>query len=292
MTVKSQFRNRPELLIVFASFFFVAMSACVKAVSGRIPVYEILFARTFVSALILGFLMKTRNTGFRARNLPLMLTRSLAGFAAMSCNFYALGKLSFGDAAMLVSSFPVFATLFSFFLLGERPTKPLLALVALSWVGILLILKPDWSVWNRAGFIALLAAIFSGLVVVVIRQTHETDPSLRIAFYFTAICSVLAAPLMAYDFVIPTLQENLFLLGAGVAGTVGQIFMTQAYRLGDVSRLSPLSYTGVVLSFIAGLTFWNEIPTWGSLAGSGMIMLCCVLIARMEKAVEPGFSGS
>lgn len=283
MHAKSQFRNKPETLIITASFFFVAMSACVKSVSNHIPVYEILFARAFVSALLLGALMKARGTGFRAKNLPLMLVRSLAGFAAMSCNFYALGKLSFGDASMLVSTFPVFGTIFSFFLLGERPTKPLMGLIALSWTGIILILRPEWTIWNKAGLIALLAAVFSGLVIVVIRQTHETDPSLRIAFYFTAICSVLAAPLMGYHFVVPTTRETLLLLGSGLFGTGGQILMTRAYGLEDVSRLAPLSYTGVVLSFIAGLLLWNEIPTWGSMAGSGIVILSCVLISRLER---------
>lgn len=271
------------MLIVVASFFFVAMAACVKEVSGRMPVYETVFFRALISAVVLGLLMKARGTGFRAKNLPLMLTRSLSGFAAMSCNFYALGKLSFGDAAMLVNTFPVFGTIFSFFLLGERPTKPLLALIALSWAGILLILRPDWSFWNRAGLVALLAAVFSGLVIVVIRQTHETDPSLRIAFYFTAFCALISAPLMGVHFVMPDVREAALLFGSGIFGTGGQILMTRAYGLDNVSRLAPLSYTGVVLSFLAGLLFWNEIPAWGSIAGSGLVILSCVLIARLEK---------
>jgi drug/metabolite transporter (DMT)-like permease len=280
--MKSQFRNRPEWLIVAASFFFVAMAACVKEVS-RIPVYETVFFRAFVSALILGTLMKARKTAFRAKNLPLMLVRSLSGFAAMSCNFYALGHLPFGDACTLVNTFPVFGTIFSFFLLGERPTKPLLGLIALSWAGIFLILRPEWTFWNRAGLVALLAAVFSGLVIVVIRQTHETDPSLRIAFYFTAFCAILSAPLLGYRFVTPDLHESALLLGSGILGTGGQVLMTKAYGLENVSRLAPLSYAGVVLSFVAGAIFWREVPAWGSIAGSGIVILSCVLLARLEK---------
>ena len=281
--MKSQFRNRAEALIIAASFFFVAMAACIKEVSGRMPVYETVFFRAFVSAVILGGLMKARRTGFRAKNLPLMLTRSLSGFAAMSCNFYALGKLSFGDACTLVNTFPVFAALFSFLFLGERPTKALWVLIALSWAGIFMILRPQFHFLNFAGFVALLAAIFSAVVIVVIHQTHETDPSLRIAFYFTALCAFIAFPLMMQDFVPPDAREWALLLGAGILGTGGQILMTRAYGLSDVSRLAPLSYVAVVLSFVAGMIFWGEIPTPWSVAGSAVVILGCVLIARLEK---------
>ncbi|HSA60514.1 MAG TPA: DMT family transporter [bacterium] len=281
--MKSQFRNRAEALIIGASFFFVSMAACVKGVSGRMPVYETVFFRAFVSAVALGGLMKARGTGFRAKNLTLMLTRSLSGFAAMSCNFYALGKLSFGDACTLVNTFPVFAALFSFLFLGERPTRALWVLIALSWAGILMILRPQFHFLNFAGFIALLAAIFSAVVIVVIHQTHETDPSLRIAFYFTALCAFIAFPLMMQDYVPPNAREWALLLGAGVLGTGGQILMTHAYGLADVSRLAPLSYVAVVLSFVAGMLFWGEIPSLWSVAGSAVVILGCVLIARLGK---------
>lgn len=47
-----------------------------------------------------------------------------------------------------------------------------------------LILRPQLDFLNYAGFIALMASFFSAVVVVAIHQSHETDPSLRIAFYF------------------------------------------------------------------------------------------------------------
>jgi drug/metabolite transporter (DMT)-like permease len=212
-----------------------------------------------------------------------MLTRSLSGFAAMSCNFYALGKLSFGDACTLVNTFPVFAALFSFLFLGERPTKGLWALIALSWLGILLILRPQFHFLNFAGFVALLAAVFSAVVIVVIHQTHETDPSLRIAFYFTTLCAFISLPLMLQNYVAPDTREWALLAASGILGTGGQILMTKAYGLSGVSRLAPLSYTGVVLSFLAGVIFWGEIPAFWSVAGSAVVILCCVLIARLEK---------
>lgn len=266
-----------------AAFFFTGMAACIKAISSTIPLYEMVFFRSAISVLLLSLLMLRRGTSFRAKNLPLMVTRSLAGLIAMTCNFYALGHLAFGDVAMLVHTFPLFVALLSFLFLGERLTRSLLFWIFIAMLGIALILKPQLNFFNYAGWIALLASFFTAVVVVVVHQSSETDPSLRIAFYFTATCTLVGAAVMAQHFVLPNLQETLYLLGAGLLGTGGQIVMTRAYGMEDVSRLSPLAYVGVVLSFIVGILFWNEIPTLGSMIGSLIVILCCIQIARIEK---------
>ncbi len=278
-----QRRHNARFLIIAAVTCFTGMSASIKAVSAHIPLYESVFVRSAITAWILGALMHHRRIPFKAQNFPLLFTRALSGFLAMSCNFYVLGKLSFGDASMLVNTFPIFVAVLSVIFLGERPSRTLIAWILVAMTGIALILRPQFNFFNYAGFIALLAAVFSSIVVIVIRQSHETDPSLRIAFYFTAIAAFISAPLMLQQMVVPTTQECLLLGIAGLSGTGGQILMTRAYGLEDVSKLSPLSYFGVVLAFLLGVSFWGEIPTAWSIAGTAIVMAACIQIARLEK---------
>lgn len=281
--MRPRLRDNARFLILTAAFFFTSMAAAVKAVSPEIPLYEIVFFRSTISVVVLGILMCANRIPFRARNFPLLATRSLSGFLAMSCNFYALGHLTFGDTSMLVNTFPLFVALLSFLFLGERPTRTLLFWILVALIGIVLILRPQLNFLNYAGFIALMASFFSAVVVVAIHQSHETDPSLRIAFYFTASCTLISAPIMLQNFVLPTPRETAFLVLMGLMGTGGQIVMTKAYGLEEVSRLSPLAYFGVILSFLMGIIFWKEIPTAWSIAGSAVVMLCCIQIARLEK---------
>lgn len=277
--------DNPRVLVVAAAFFFTGMAACVKAVSPRIPVWEVIFFRSVITAAIIGALLAHRRISFRANNFSLLITRSLSGFLAMSCNFYALGHLSLGDAAMLVNTFPVFVAILSFVFLGERPSRRLLLWIVIAMVGIVLVLRPQLNFLNYAGFIALMAAVFSAIVVVAIHQSHETDPSLRIAFYFTATCTFISIPIMLQHFVTPASREWVFLIGSGLIGTGGQILMTRAYGMDEVSRLSPLAYVSVILSFIAGVVFWDEIPTHWSLVGSLVVIGACLVIAKMKKPI-------
>ena len=101
-----------------------------------------------------------------------------------------------------------------------------------------------------------------------------------------ATASLISFPLMLQDFVMPNGREWMFLIGAGLFGTFAQIWISRAYGLAEVSRLSPLSYISVVNAFILGIVLWDEISTWTTTLGAVIIMLCCIVIARIEKT-EP-----
>lgn len=287
MILKAKLRDNPRLLIVTAMVLYTAMSACVKAVSGRIPVSESIFFRASIAAFLIGVLAMSRGVSFKAGNVPLLVARSLSGLLAMSCNFYALGKMTLGDLSVLGNTFPIFVAVLSAVFLDEKLTRALIVWIAVALMGILILLRPDFHFFNVTGLIVLLGAFFSAIVVIVIHQSHETEPSLRIAFYFMMTCTIVSIPLMAQHYVIPTRLELLFLTGAGVFGTGGQILMTRAYGLEDVSRLAPLAYSGVVFSFLAGLLFWGEMPTLASMAGGFIVILACLRIFRLEKPLNP-----
>lgn len=263
--------------------FFTGMAACVKALAVHIPLYEMIFFRSGISALLLWILLRQRRIPVRATRMRLLLIRSLLGFIAMSCNFYALSHLPLGDAAILTNSFPIFVALLSFFLLDERPDRGLFLWITIALLGIALILKPQFNFFNYTGLLALLSSLLNGMVVIAIHISHETDPSPRIAFYFMAVCTLLATPPMLHHFVTPQGPEIWFLVGMGLFGAIGQILMTRAYGLEDVSRLAPLAYSGVIFSFLIGILFWEEIPTWSAGLGSLVVIVSCIRIAKREQ---------
>jgi len=282
-----RFWQNGPLLLIIATFFFTGMGACVKAAAAaNIPLFQIVFVRSIVSALILGVLLPCRRIPYRGKNQMMLISRALAGSLAIGCNFYGLGQLPFGDATVLLLTFPVFLVILSFFVLGERPTPRLILLITIAWIGIILVLRPQFGVFNWAGLIMLLAAVFSAFDVMTIHIAKRTDPALRIAFYLTAGASVFSLPFMLMDYVMPTGSGWLYLIGAGLFGTVAQILISQAYGLGEISRLSPISYLSVVNSFALGVIIWHEIPAWLSLGGALIIVVCCTFIIRLEKA-EP-----
>lgn len=270
-------------MIVLAAILFSCMAACIKAVSPRISVAESVFFRSLVPSIAFGFLMVRERLSFRTSHFPLLLTRSLLGLLAMSCKFYALGHLALGDTAILGSTFPIFVVLFASFFLSEKITGGLMFWILVALGGVGLILQPQFEFLNYAGLIALLSSALTALVVTVIHQLRQIEKATRIIFYFSVTCLLVSLPVMLQDFVWPDARELSFLLVAGGLATLGQFLITYAYGLEEISKLSPLSYAGILTSFILGIIFWHEVPTWEAIVGGLVVVLCCVRIIRMRK---------
>ncbi|HKY61871.1 MAG TPA: DMT family transporter [bacterium] len=261
------------LSMLLSALFFAVMGAFIKALGRDIPLFEITFFRAGVSALILGGVMLVRGIPLRGKNQRLLLIRALAGFAAMTLNFYALAQIPLGDAALLNQSSPIFVVLLSWYFLDERIPSLLMLLVLLSFVGILLVLRPSGNLFNAAGLAGLGGAVFAAGAYVAIRQLHQTDSFWTMAFYFMVVAALLSLPPMLHTWVMPNPGQTLLLIGSGLFGSLGQLFMTYAYKNDSASWVAPFSYAGVLFSFLFGIWFFGDSLDWVGGMGAGLTVL-------------------
>ena len=118
---------------------------------------------------------------------------SVAGLGAMSCFFYAIGKLRLADAVLLNFSLPLFIPLVARVGLGERFPPRLWRALGLGFVGLILILKPTPGLFDPAALVGLAAGMLGAVAQVTIRGLTSSEPTTRIVFYFAALSTLLAA---------------------------------------------------------------------------------------------------
>ncbi len=274
----------PRVLMLLASVSFAAMAACVKAVSPHIPLSELVFFRSTVSSLLIGALLLNRGHQLRANNYYMLSLRSIGGLMAMSCNFFALRHLNLGDATTLINTSPLWASLLAVAILKERMSVTLMILIIVGWLGIVLLIAPQFEVLNIPGTVALAGAFFIGINAILIQSSQQHDPALRVAFYFSFICALASLPALPFSFVMPDIKTLILLVSIGSLGALGQIFMTSSYGRGDISRLAPLGTISVVVAYILGILFWGEVPNGHTLLGAVVIVGACVAITRVRGA--------
>ena len=273
--------------MVLACFLFAIMGASVKFALKEVPIYQAVFFRSSISAIIIGSFIFFRKKSFFGNN-PLLLTgRGLAGFVALNLNFYAISKISLGDATILNQTSPLFVALFSALFLGEKLSKKVLCLSFLSFCGVALIIKPTFAHFHYASIAGLLGGMVASLAYIAISQLHESDSSFTMAFYFTAISTVLSAPFMIYKSVFPHPFVIICLIITGITGTFAQLLLTYAYKNEDASWVAPFSYVAVIFSFIFGMLLFNEIPDFYSIAGSALVIICCILLMQVRRIPHP-----
>lgn len=273
------------LLAVLASFTFSVMNALVKEASATLPAAEIVFFRSAIGTLLIYLLMRQAGVALSRQGVPMLLLRGVMGALYLVCYFYAIAHIPLADASILAHMSPFFVILFSALFLGERIPRAVYWLLLVVVLGALMIVKPfSYSSYSVYAVVGLLSAVFAAGASVAIRQLSARHHTYEIVFYFLAVATLVAIPLMWNDFVVPaTLREWGLLLAIGVVSLLGQVFLTRAFSHESATIVAVTRYIGIVFNAGWGWLFWSEVPDALTIAGGVLIVVACIALSRTQK---------
>lgn len=283
----SRFNQKKSVILILflAELMFVGMGMSVKASSiNLVDHYTIGFYRSFVSVVLIGGFLLIKGQSMIPRHKSLVFFRSIAGAGSMICNFYGISHLMLGDAAMLMNTFPLFVPILSYFFLKQKLPKSLIFYVIISWIGIILIMQPQFNVGQFASLVVLGGAILASIDILMIHLSYKFDHPLVLVFYMALMGSLLCL-LFAGDQIFQiSFSQFSYLFAAGVCGTFAQIGIIYAYGQGNISYLAPMAYIAVVLSYFAGNLIWSEVPSVMSVVGSIIVTLGCIRVLTLKTS--------
>lgn len=274
--------------ILLSAAGFALMSACVKTVAGYgIPVLEIIAARAAVSLLLSYADVKRKRLSVWGHNHLLLVARGSVGTIALICIYYAVSTLPLADATVLQYMHPAFTAILALFFLDESVKRSTLACIILSFVGLVVMVRPGASsavlgLRLLSVTAALIGALGSAVAYVIVRRLSQTEDSSVIIFYFPLIALPVSLLLLGENFVFPELNALLLLLLVGVFTQVGQVGLTKAMAAEKAGKVTSYSYIQVVFSAILGVVFFGEVPTLWTFAG-GMLIISGALVNALWK---------
>lgn len=190
--------------------------------------------------------------------------RSIAGSTGLLCAFYALTHLPVSTALTLSNTVPVWVTLLAWPLLGQRPQARVWAAVGAGLWGVVLIQRPDVAGGWLAGSLALFSAACTAVAMIGLNKLGATDAR-AVVTHFSGVSTVFALLFLAATaggegtLDVPRDPATLALLvGVGLAGTAGQIFMTRAFALGSPPHVSVVGLTQIVFALVYDLLVWRR----------------------------------
>lgn len=311
-------RSDPRLAIGFIMLAMVTVSAndmLIKHLSDRYPLHELIFVRSAVAlAFSLMLVQVEGGWGILRTEAPLLhLLRCLLIVAANMVYFAALAVLPLADATALFYVMPLFITLLSIPLLGERAGPWRMAAVVAGFVGVVLMVGPGRGApgvpWATQ-LLPILAALLYALMQILTRRLGVRSKASAMAVYIQ--CTFIAVGLMFYlvagdgrfaegsddpsvRFLLrawrwpgPEDQALFALLGA-LSGVVGYS-LSQAYRSAEAATVAPFEYTALPLAIFWGWAVWGHLPGPGVslgivlIAGAGLV----VFLRERRGPARPG----
>ena len=134
----------------------------------------------------------------------------------------------------------------------------------------------------------------SGLsyVAIAIRKLSSTEPVWLISFFFSFSIMLLSFLSFYQNWILPSLIDLFLLSLIGILGGLANLWLSQSYKLSEVSLVTPLKYLALVFAIIFGYFIWDEVPTFKTLLGAGLVILSSFIIFRRELVLKKRLSVS
>ena len=88
------------------------------------------------------------------------------------------------------------------------------------------------------------------------------------------------------NWIMPNLIDLFLLSMIGILGGLANLWLSQSYKLSEVSLVSPLKYLALIFAIIFGYLIWNEIPTLKTLLGALLVIFSSFIIFKRELTLK------
>jgi drug/metabolite transporter (DMT)-like permease len=186
--------------------------------------------------------------------------RNLFHFTGQNLWFYAITVAPLAQVFALEFTMPVWVMLLAVPLLGEPLTRIRITVVAIGFLGILIITQP-WRLGIGPGILpAALAAIgFAGSAVFT-KVLTRTQGITNILFWLAAMQAVFGLICAGWDgdVTLPSAVTWPWLAVIGTAGLVAHFCLTRALQLAPATVVIPMDFTRLPIIAVVAMVLYGE----------------------------------
>ena len=291
--------NNPALGIICIVLGMTAITVndmLIKLLSDGYPLHQMVFLRSIIAvAFSLGMVQLEGGWKILRTDKPFWhLARGLLLVVSNLSFFAALVVLPLADATALFFVAPLFITLLSIPILGEKVGIRQISAVLVGFAGVLVMQRP----WESGGsdklvmLLPVLAAFTYALCQILARRLGASAKASAMAAYIQGIFIVVSIGfyVVAGDgrfaagveneslrFLLmpwrwPDGNDGLLFLFLGLLSAVIGYSISQAYRLAPPATVAPFEYVAMPLAVLWGWLVWDYLPSMQILGGIVLIM--------------------
>jgi drug/metabolite transporter (DMT)-like permease len=280
-------RLRGIAYMVAAVFVFSIMDSLMKRLSTHYGPLQISCLRCISSWLFLlpPIAWQRSWATLRPRNPPLHLFRVVLGIGMLGSFVFAVRRLTLAQTYSLFLAAPLLMTALSVPIHGEQVTGKRWLAVIVGLGGVLIILHP----WGNRSFsmiaaaAAALATICYSLSALTVRTLGRVNSSMAMVFWYLLLVGIGAGVLAIGDWRPVLASDWGWLIGIGVTGALGQMWLTDAFRRAPPSVVGPFEYTAILWAFAIDWIFWSASPSLSLIIGACIVIASGIVVIVDER---------
>jgi drug/metabolite transporter (DMT)-like permease len=273
-------RNSARLgigLMILTSFVFALQDGVSRYLAEHYSVLTVVMLRYWFFAAFVVALSASRGGGIRrvARSGQpiLQIFRGVLLAAEVCVMVLAFVLLGLIESHAVFAIYPLSIAALSGPVLGERVGWRRWTAIGIGLVGVLVILRPGFRVFEPEALVPLAAALMFALYGLLTRRAAQTD-SAETSFFYTGVAGAAAISLVGPFFWDPMQNPTdwAWMIALCISGAFGHFLLIKTYEVAEASVVQPFAYFQLLFVTILGLTLFGEALDPVTAAGGGLIL--------------------
>jgi drug/metabolite transporter (DMT)-like permease len=307
MQLKTDNRALAMLYILGGIGLASAQDAVVKYMSSGYPAYETLLFRCLGSLPVIIFVLWRSGNGLSIMTplLPRVLMRGfILGFAYLAF-VLALPAMPIANAVAIYFTMPFFVAGLAGPLLHERVRPHRWLAIIAGFIGVLIMVRPGFGVFEPAALLALASAFGYALGQMMGRPlSQKVSPIIIAAWQNVAYATIgLALGLFfnVFDFgpfthpsliflsrppVWPGLFDFILLFGHGMLAACAMLMFINAYKLAETNFVAPFEYSAMIWAVFYGIVLFGDFPDLVTVIGAGIVVTAGILMILRDRQLD------
>jgi drug/metabolite transporter (DMT)-like permease len=261
----------------FLSFAVLSSAdALTKVLSGTYSVFQVAAVDGVVALLVLlPLLARQEGVGrLRPRRPFVVILRCAMGAGSLMLAFLSFSTIPLADAYSLAFLTPLAVTALAAPVLGERVSKRQWMAVAIGFVAVIVILRPDFGAIGIGQFYMLGSAALFALSMLMLRRIAKTESSGALLRVYFAMLFLIGLPMAIAQWKTPSLLDFGLMALTGLCSGFGNLLLIMAFRNASAAVVSSFMYSQLIWGTVFGLMLFGDLPDFITLGGAAVIMLC------------------
>jgi drug/metabolite transporter (DMT)-like permease len=274
-------------LMVLGTFMFAGMHAAIRYATQHLPAVEVAFFRNLFGLVVIAPLLARYGLGlFHTQRFGLHMLRAVLNVVSMLAFFVGLSMTPLARATALSFTAPLFTALLSALFLGEVFRWRRWTAIFAGFFGALVILRPGLQAFDFGSLLVLFSSFLWSMALIDIKVLGRTESTLTITVYVTVLLIPMTLVPAAIVWETPGLDLWGWLIFIGVIGTLGQLVVTEAVKLADMTVLMPFDFLKLVWAAFLGIVFFAELPDALTWVGGAIVFGSSFYIAWREAKLR------
>ncbi len=264
------------IFMVITTFIFAMQDGISRHLAGEYNVMMVVMIRYWFFAAFVIVVGGRKAGGIRraAATVQPLLQAARGVLLALEVCVMVLAFVLLGLVAShaLFACYPLVIAALSGPILGEKVGWRRWMAIAAGFVGVLIILRPGFAVFQPAALVGIVSAAMFALYGLLTRYAARRD-SAATSFFWTGTTGAVTMTLIGVWFWEPMVGTDwAWMALLCVTGALGHYTLIKCYDVAEASAVQPFAYLQLVFGATLGVTVFDETVEWNIALGAALIV--------------------